>query len=119
MDDDIRLPQQWGSLVDDRGRLRLRNPARPWALLGLAVGAAVTAGCALAGRGGTVASGVLQLVLALGVVVAVVGFLVSLLLGGRGRRTAARGLGMALAALLALLVLGVAALALDLGLSRS
>lgn len=124
MTDDARAraalaQQELDRLTDRHGRLRLHNPARPGALLGLALGVLVSAGCALAGRGGETAAGVLQLALALGVVVAVVALLLSLALGGLGRRAAVLGLGLAVAALVALLVLGLTGLVVDTGLPRS
>lgn len=102
--------------VDRRGRLRVRNPARPYALLGLLVGVVCAAGIALADRGGFLTTGILQLLLALCVLLSVLLLLVSLVARGWGRRAAGVLLGLALAAFVALFVLGVAALALDLDL---
>lgn len=102
--------------VDRRGRMRVRNPVRPYALLGLLVGAVASAGIALAGRGGYLTTGILQIVLALCVGLSVLLALASLALQGRGRRPAAVLLGLGFGALLALLVLGIAARLLDLDL---
>lgn len=102
--------------VDRRSRLRVRNPARPYALLGLLVGVVCAAGIALADRGGFLTTGILQILLALCVLLSVLLLLVSLVARGWGRRAAGVLLGLALAAFVALFVLGVAALALDLDL---
>jgi hypothetical protein len=103
--------------VDRRGRVRVRNPAGPWALLGLAVGGLCTLGIWEAGRGGFVTTAVLQIVLVLGAALAVLLLLLSCFAGRRLRRAAAVCLGTALSALLALVVLGVAAGPLRLDLS--
>lgn len=102
--------------TDGRGRVRVRNPAGPYALLGVAVGALCAAGIRLTGRGGFITTGVLQIVTAAGVAGALLLVLLSLLVGRRVRRAAGVSLGLALAAFLALFVLGLAALALDLDL---
>lgn len=102
--------------TDHKGRLRVRNPAQPYALLGLALGLVCTAGVAVAGRGGFVTTGLLQLAVALGLALALLLFVLSRIARGRGQRAAALALGLALSAFLALLVLGVGAGPLDLDL---
>lgn len=100
--------------VDRRGRVRVRNPARPYVLVGLAVGVTCTGGIALTDRGGFMTTGILQLVLALCAALSVVLLLVSFAWRGRGRRTAGVLLGLAFGALIALFVIGVAARLLEL-----
>lgn len=103
--------------VDRRGRVRIRSPGRRYALLGLAVGAVCTIGIALTGRGGFMTTGILQIVLAVCAALSVLLFLVSLLPGRRGRRTAGVLLGLAFGALVALFVIEIAARLLDLDLT--
>lgn len=100
--------------VDRRGRVRVRNPARPYTLLGLVVGAVGSTGIALTGRGGFLTTGILQIVLALCVLLSGLLFLLSLALRRRGRRPAGVLLGLSLSALVALFVIGIAARLLDL-----
>lgn len=102
--------------VDRRGRVRVRNPVRPYVLLGLVVGALCSTGIALAGRGGFLTTGILQILLALCVALSALVLLASLVAGGRGRRAGWALLGLGFAALIALFVLGIAARLLDLDL---
>lgn len=102
--------------VDRRGRVRVRNPARPYALVGLVVGAVCSTGIALTGRGGFLTTGILQIVLALCLGLSVLLLVASFAAGGRGRRAAGVLLGTGFAALIALFVLGIAARLLDLDL---
>jgi hypothetical protein len=103
--------------TDRRGRVRVRNPTRPYLLLGLLVGVLASAGIALTDRGGYLTTGILQILLALCVAVSVLLLLVSFLAAGRGRRAAGVLLGLAFGALIALVVIGVAAQLLDLDLA--
>jgi hypothetical protein len=103
--------------TDRRGRVRVRNPTRPYLLLGLLVGVLASAGIALTDRGGYLTTGILQILLALCVAVSALLLLVSFVAGGRGRHAAGVLLGLAFGALIALFAIGVAAQLLDLDLA--
>ena len=107
-----RVLAEWDrTFVTWRGRTFVRNPALPYALAGLAVGLLLTAGLAVAGRGGTVVVSLLQLGALLLPVVCLLLVGLSLARRGRGRRAAWRTIGAWAWCLLALLVLKVAAAA--------
>lgn len=103
--------------TDRHGRVRVRSPSRPYLLLGLLVGVLASVGISLTDRGGFLTTGILQIVLAACVVLSLLVLLASLVAGGRGRRAGWVLLGLGLAALIALFVIGIAARLLDLDLS--
>ena len=82
--------------TDRRGRMRVRNPVRPYALLGLLVGVVASTAIALTDRGGFLTTGLLQVMLAACAALSLLLGLVSLVARGRGRVTAGRLLGHAI-----------------------